>query len=95
MGTMTVWADTYVTGRALRRQVDQAVSRAMVDDAYARLLLADPTLAIADHACTQRDYQRLGTIRATDLVDFAQQASRLFWASPTVAPLVRATAARA
>jgi hypothetical protein len=66
----------------LRRQIDRSVSRALVDNDYARLLLADPTVALEDHGCAPQQYRSLRNIRATDLVDFARQAQALFWVIP-------------
>ena len=63
----------------LRRQIDRSVSRALVDDEFARLLLTDPTVALEDSGCAPRQYRLLRSIRATDLVDFARQARALFW----------------
>ena len=68
--------------RELRRQIDRSVSRALVDGAYARLLLDDPTLAVGEHGCTPQQYLELRAIRARDLRDFAVQAEALFW--PTI-----------
>src|ERR687885_620672 len=63
----------------LRRQIDRSVSRALVDDEYARLLLTDPTVALEDHGCAPQQYRSLRSIQATNLVDFARQARALFW----------------
>jgi hypothetical protein len=63
----------------LRRQIDRSVSRALVDNEYARLLLTDPTVALEDRGCAPQQYRSLRSIRATDLVDFARQAQALFW----------------
>jgi len=63
----------------LRRQIDRSVSRALVDDEYARLLLTDPTVALEERGCAPQQYRSLRSIRATDLVDFARQAQALFW----------------
>jgi hypothetical protein len=79
----------------LRRQIDRAVSRAIVDGEYARLLLADPTVALEDHGCTPQQQLSLLSIRANDLVDFARQAQALFWIADTLAfqrPLAAAAA---
>src|SRR5256714_9432547 len=65
--------------KALRRQIDRSVTRALVDPEYARLLLTDPTVALEDHGCSPQQYRSLRSIRATDLVDFARQARALFW----------------
>src|ERR687885_2371381 len=63
----------------LRRQIDRSVSRALVDDDYARLLLTDPTVALEDRGCAPQQYRSLRSIHATDLLDFARQAQALFW----------------
>jgi hypothetical protein len=63
----------------MRRQIDRSVSRALIDHDYARLLLTDPTVALADHGCPPQQYRSLRGIRATDLFDFARQAQQLFW----------------
>jgi hypothetical protein len=65
--------------RDLQRQIDRSVSRALVDDEFARLLLTDPTVALEDRGCAPHQYRSLRSIRATDLVDFARQAQALFW----------------
>lgn len=63
----------------IRRQIDRCVSRALVDSAYARRLLNDPTVAVEKHGCPPQQYKSLRSIRATNLADFAQQAYALFW----------------
>jgi hypothetical protein len=68
-----------IAEKDLRRQIDRSVSRALVDDEFARLLLTDPTLALEDRGCAPQQYRSLRSIRATDLVDFARQAQALFW----------------
>ena len=65
--------------RDLRKQIDRSVSRALVDRDYAKLLLDNPAVALEDHGCPPLQYRSLRSIRATDLVDFAQQAQALFW----------------
>jgi len=65
--------------RDLRRQIDRAVARALVDRDYASLLLADPTLVLDDHDCHPQQYLSLRSIDANDLVEFARQAQALFW----------------
>lgn len=65
--------------RDLRKQIDMSVSRALVDDNYARRLLIDPTVAIEDVGCSPQQFKSLRSIKATDLVDFARQARALFW----------------
>jgi hypothetical protein len=65
--------------KALRRQIDRSVTRALVDPQYAALLLTDPTVALEDHGCSPQQYKSLRSIQATDLIDFARQARSLFW----------------
>ncbi len=66
----------------LRRQIDRSVSRALVDHAYARDLLADPTVVLKDRGCTPQQYLELRSIKAKSVSDFAAQAMALFWAQP-------------
>lgn len=63
----------------LRRQIDRSVSRALIDESYARQLLADPTLLLEDTGCSPQQYLNLRSIRADSLMDFARQAQTLFW----------------
>src|SRR5918912_1543506 len=63
----------------IRRQIDRSVSRALVDEDYARQLLADPTVLLEDTGCSPQQYLNLRSIRAESLVDFARQAEALFW----------------
>jgi len=65
--------------RDIRRQIDRSVSRALVDDEYARRLLSDPTVALEDHGCPPQHFKSLRSIHAKDLLDFARQAQALFW----------------
>ncbi len=44
--------------KALRRQIDRSVTRALVDPDYATLLLTDPTVALEDHGCSPQQYNR-------------------------------------
>jgi hypothetical protein len=67
--------------KALRRQIDRSVSRALVDGQYARILLADPTVVLEDHGCPPQQYRTLRSIRASSLIEFARQAHELFWAA--------------
>jgi hypothetical protein len=79
----------------LRRQIDRAVSRAIVDGKYASQLLADPTVVLEDHGCPPQQQLSLLSIRANDLVDFARQAHALFWIADQLAfqrPLAAAAA---
>jgi hypothetical protein len=70
----------------LRRHIDLSVSRALVDGDYARRLLTDPTVAVEDCGCPPQQFKTLRSIRATDLVDFAQQAQALFWRLEPLSP---------
>jgi len=65
--------------KALRRQIDRAVSRALVDGEFANLLLADPTVVLEDRGCPPQQYLSLRGIQASDLLGFARQAQALFW----------------
>ena len=69
----------HISEKELRRQIDRSVSRALVDDDYARLLLSDPTVVLEDRGCPPQQYKSLRTIRASTLLDFARQAQCLFW----------------
>jgi hypothetical protein len=73
-----------ISEKELRRQIDRSVSRALVDDDFARLLLSDPTVVLEDRGCPPQQYKSLRTIRASSLFDFACQAQRLFWAVETL-----------
>jgi len=64
----------------LRRQIDRSVSRALVEPAYASLLLSDPTVVLEDRGCPPQQYLSLRSIEANSLLDFARQARALFWA---------------
>jgi hypothetical protein len=69
-----------ISEKDLRRHIDRAVSRALVDGEYAELLLHDPTLVLDDLECPGQQYLSLLSIQATTLLDFARQAQALFWA---------------
>src|SRR5436853_7921094 len=49
----------HVSEKELRRQIDRTVSRALVDDDFARLLLADPTVVLEDLGCPPQQYKSL------------------------------------
>ncbi len=87
-----------MSDRELRRQIDHAVSKAMVDRDFARLLLSDPTIAVEERGCSLQQYKKLARIRATTLVDFAEQAEALFWIvaprTPSVGEALPLAAAR-
>jgi hypothetical protein len=65
--------------KALRRQIDRSVSRALVDREFESLLLTDPTVALGEHGCPPQQFKSLRSIKAHDIVDFARQAQALFW----------------
>jgi hypothetical protein len=67
--------------KVLRRQIDRSVSRALVDEEYARILLANPTVVLEEHGCPPQQYRTLRGIRASSLIEFARQAHALFWAA--------------
>jgi hypothetical protein len=70
-----------ISEKELRRQIDRAISRALVDPEYTSVLLADPTAALEDYGCPPQQYLSLRSIDAANLVDFARQAQTLFWIS--------------
>jgi hypothetical protein len=74
-------AVSIMSEKALRRQIDRAVSRALVDGEFASLLLANPTVVLEDHGCPPQQYLSLRGIQANNLVGFARQAQALFWSS--------------
>ena len=45
--------------KELRRQIDRSMSRALVDEDYARLLLSDPTVAVQEQGCAPQHYKQL------------------------------------
>jgi len=70
---------TVISPKALRKQIDRSVSRALVDSAFATQLLSDPTVALGEHGCPPQQFKSLRNVHALDLVDFAQQVYALFW----------------
>lgn len=70
--------------RALRRQIDVSIGRALVDGTYASLLLKDPTMVLEDRGCAPQQYRSLRSIHATNVFDFAQQARALFWLDESI-----------
>jgi hypothetical protein len=94
---MTMLADrlessTLTNQKALRKQIDRSVSRALVDSAYAAQLLSDPTVALGDRGCAPQQFKSLRNIHALNLVDFAQQVHALFWMSEPTPSSLEATA---
>jgi hypothetical protein len=74
--------------RDLRRQIDRAVCRALVDREYAGRLLSDPTIALEQSGCAPQQFKSLRSIHALDVIDFARQAQAAFWrVEPTSAYL--------
>jgi hypothetical protein len=65
----------------VRRQIDRAVGRALVEPRFAALLLADPTVALGAAGCSPQQHLQLRGIRAATVEDFARQAEVLFWPS--------------
>lgn len=65
----------------LRHRIDLSVSRALVDDEYARLLLTDPAIVVEARGLTAHQRVSLLSIHASDLRDFTRQVWRLFWLS--------------
>lgn len=77
----------------LRRQLDLAIGRAIVDRVYAEQILANPVLALDGHGCTPQQLLLLQQIRAVTVRDLARQALALFWpTSPAVTTGGRLTA---
>jgi hypothetical protein len=71
-----------VRGEAeVRRQLDLAIGRALVEPRFAALLLADPTVALGAAGCSPQQHLQLRGIRAATVEDFARQAELLFWPS--------------
>jgi hypothetical protein len=65
----------------VRRHIDLAVGRALVEPRFAARLLADPTVALDDTGCSPQQHLQLRGIRAATVKDFAHQAQALFWPS--------------
>jgi hypothetical protein len=63
----------------VRRQLDLAIGRALVEPRFAALLLADPAVALGAAGCSPQQHLQLRDIRAATLEDFARQAEVLFW----------------
>jgi len=63
----------------LRHQVDRAFGRALVDQAYATELLADPTLLLGAANLAPPPYAQLQHVQASSLRALSRQAEALFW----------------
>ena len=70
----------------IRRRIDRAIGRALVDARFATQLLADPTLALGGAGCTPQQWLDLRAIHATSLKDLAHQAEARFWPTRWPAP---------
>jgi hypothetical protein len=66
----------------LRRRLDRAIGRAIIDPPYAASLLANPTLALDGGGCSPQQHLQLRQISASTIRDFARQAAMLFWPTP-------------
>src|SRR5689334_24652582 len=83
MAIMTAHRTANDSEKQLRHQIDRSLSRPLFDTEFASPLLADTTVILDDdHGCTPQQRRDLITIRASSLLEFAQQARALFWASP-------------
>ncbi len=70
----------------VRQLLDRAIGRALVDQTYLGLLLADPGLAIGEVGCTPQQRRALRDIHARGLHELAEQVEAVFWpARQTVA----------
>ena len=65
--------------RRIRREIDRAVGRALVDRSFAARLLAAPVLAVQDEVCGPAQYPAVCALSAEDLADFARQMLEQFW----------------
>ena len=79
----------------VRRQIDLAIGRAVVDPEFAALLLADPTVALGGTGCSPQQHLELRGIRAATVGDFARQAEALFWPSRQPSAAASSSALRA
>ena len=73
----------------VRRRIDRAIARAIVDREFAEQLLADPTLALDGAGCTPQQRLELRGISAGSIREFAAQAETRFWPSRLPQPLDR------
>lgn len=78
----------------VRRQLDLAIGRAMVDADFAAELLAEPTIGLGDAPCSAEQRQQLRRVRAETLREFAAQVEALFWPSAGPARRPRGEAER-
>ena len=65
--------------RSMRRQLDLAIGRAMIDEAYARQLLTDPLLAVSEVDCTPAQRRSLSTLSSPSIPDLAAAFVCHFW----------------
>jgi hypothetical protein len=65
----------------LRRRIDLALGRALVDPGFAKTLLADPLVALSGAGCSPQLQIELRGISATSLGEFANKAQEIFWPS--------------
>lgn len=88
----TAWGE-----REIQARIDRAVLRGLADAAFARAMLANPSILMEGAGCTPQQYLKLTSIRAGNVVDFARQAEALFWPSrvhrPHALPEARPVAA--
>lgn len=74
--------------RALQRQLDLAVGRAMIDQAYAKRLLADPSVALGEADCAPAQRRTLSKITSSTLPELAEALVSQFWGTSPATPLV-------
>jgi hypothetical protein len=72
---------TAVSDRAVRRQIDLAIGRALTDPAYAAALLDDPSTVLGEIRPTPEQAQ-LGRVRSLSLRELAIELHALFWSMP-------------
>jgi hypothetical protein len=65
--------------RRIRREIDRAVGRALVDHSFAARLLTEPALAMHAEVCGHAQYPAVCSLWAQDLADFARQMLAQFW----------------
>lgn len=76
---MTTLTPGWPEERRLRREIDRAVGRALVDHSFAACLLAQPTLAVEAAVCGQPEYFPVCHLQAHDLDGFARLMLDQFW----------------